>query len=139
MRDTEQPVIEPVQAAYAKALGVAVLIGFVLLFAGFALYASGALPSVTSIGEVPELWHLSAGEFAAQTSQELGWAWVRGLGQGDQLAFATLIYFPAATLILVVLAGILYARHRIRSYAIIALLEGLVLLVAATGLFSAGH
>lgn len=133
MSEKNDPFVEPVQIAYARLLGVAVLAGFVFLFAGFVLYSAGVPASGTPIDEVPELWHLSAEEFAERTSRELGWRWVRDIGQGDLLAFAAVVYFPSATLVVILIGGLLFARHKNTSYAIIAVLEAVVLLVAATG------
>lgn len=136
MSGPDVPMIEQVQISYARILGAAVLAGFLLLFAGFTLYAAGILPSELPVSEVPELWHLSAEEYARETGREPGWAWVQEIAQGDKLAFAALVYFPMATLVLVFIAGLLFARNRVASYAIIAILEAIVLVVAATGVFA---
>jgi hypothetical protein len=138
MSNHGEPLIESVQISYARVLGVAVLTGFVLLFAGFIVYTLGIVPSRVSVDEVPELWHLSARELAARTSRGTGWEWTRQLAQGDQIAFAALVYFPASALVLVLIAGFLYSRQGTRNYAVIAVLEAVVLFVAASGILSSG-
>ncbi len=133
------PRIEPVQQSFASMLVWLVRIGLGLLFAMFVVYAAGLLPSRIPVSEVPELWHLGAAEYAQATSRELGWAWLESLGEGRMIVFAALVIFPAGAMILLAVTVVLYLRHDERAYALIALIEVVVLVVAATGLLSAGH
>lgn len=129
----ERPPIDPVQESYAALLVWFVRIALLGLFVSFALYATGLIPSTLDIAEVPDSWHLSAEAYAEATGGVTGWAWVRTLGEGRTLAFASLVLFPLGTLVMVTAATVLYLRNRVPAYAVITFLELIVLVVAATG------
>ena len=131
--------IEPVQQSFASMLVWLVRIGLGLLFVTFVIYAAGFVPSAVPLAEVPELWHLGATEYAARTNLELGWGWLTAFDQGRTLVFAALVLFPTGTMVLIGITAVLYLRHKVPAYALIALLELIVLVVAATGLLSTGH
>jgi hypothetical protein len=139
MNSNSMPTVEPVQQTFASMLIWLVRIGLGLLFVTFVIYAAGLVPSAVPLADVPDLWHLGATEYAAETDLETGWAWVRSLDQGRMLVFAALVLFPAGTMILIAVTVVLYLRQKVPAYALIALLELAVLVVAATGVFATGH
>lgn len=103
----------------------------------FALYAFNALPASLPIREVPEYWHLDSSSYTSITGTETGWRWIRNISDAGLLAFAGLVYFPISAIVAVLAAAAFYARNRVAAYAFIALLEGAVLILAATGVFAA--
>lgn len=114
-----------------------VVTGLSLLVVSFALYVSGVLRSPVPVSELPDLWHLNSTEFTAAVGAGEGWTWLRSIGQGQSLALASLVFFPAATILVVFTASLLYLRRRNHWYAVIAGLEAAILVLAATGLFAA--
>lgn len=128
-----RPPLDPVQDAYAGLLVWFVRVALLALFVTFVLYAAGVVPSELPVSEVPDSWHLSAEEYAAATGAPAGWAWIGALGEGRTLAFAALVLFPLGTLVMVTAAIVLYLRNRVPAYAVITLLELVVLVIAATG------
>ena len=128
-----------VQTAYARLLVWLVRIGLSFIFAAFGLYALEIRPSAITLAEVPELWTLSADELSEAADVALGWSWVAGIADGRVLSFASLVVFPAGTIVLITIAVALYLRDRDRTYALVAALESVILIVAATGILSAGH
>lgn len=130
---------DSVQALFARLLSWLVRIGLALMFVSFILYVFGLVPSGIPVALVQDQWAHSADEFAAATGMQTGWNWVRDLLDGRALAFASLVIFPAGTIILTAAASLLYLRHKDKRYALIAALECVVLVVAATGLLSTGH
>ncbi len=141
MSDRENRIsnIEPAQLSFASMLVWLVRIGLGILFVTFIVYASGLVPSVVTIADVPDYWHLSAEEYAERTNLEIGWAWVGDFEQGRTLVFAGLVFFPAGTMVLIGITVALYLRQKVPAYALIAFLELIVLIVAATGLLSTGR
>lgn len=138
-RENRIPNIEPVQLTFASILVWLVRIGLGLLFVTFVVYASGLVSSVVAIADVPDHWHLSADEYAELTDLEIGWAWLGTFDQGRTLVFAALVFFPTGTMVLIGITVVLYLRQKVPAYALIAFLELVVLIVAATGIFSIGH
>ncbi len=130
--------VDPVQLVYARMLMWVVRIALAAIFVTFVLYVGRVLPAVVDVAQVPEVWHLSARNYAAETGRALGWQWVRDLEQGPILVFASLILFPAGSMIVVGAASFFYLRAGRRTYALIAFLEFLLLAIAASGLLSGG-
>jgi hypothetical protein len=131
--------IDRVQLQYASLLSWLVRVGLALMFLAFAAYAIGIVPSRLDLRDVPDRWTLSSDEYIAQAGIESGWGWTGTIDDGRTLAFASLVVFPAGTMILIAIAVLLYLKDRSWIYAIIAGLETLVLVVAATGIISGGH
>lgn len=131
--------VEPVQRSFATMLSWLVRIGLGLLFVAFVLYAAGVVPSTVALDDVPSLWHLDAAAFTEETGREPGWSWLRSLNEGRTLVFAALVVFPFGAMALVAATVALYLRQKTPIYALLAGLEAIVLVVAATGLLAAGH
>ena len=138
-RENRIPNIEPVQLTFASILVWLVRFGLGLLFVTFVVYASGLIPSILAIADVPDHWHLSSNEYAELTDLEIGWAWLGAFDQGRTLVFAALVFFPTGMMVLAAVTVVLYLRQKVPAYALIAFLELVVLIVAATGILSTGH
>ena len=132
------PPVDDVQLIYASLLVWFVRIALIALFATFILYAAGVVGSAIDIADVPNRWHLSAGEYAVATQAEAGWSWLRLLDQGRTLSLAALVLFPAGTMVLTAVAVGLYIRSRLPAYAVITFLQVVVFAVAASGILAAG-
>jgi hypothetical protein len=102
----------------------------------FLLYATGWVPAAVPIGEVPAYWSTDASTYAHTIGVPTGWQWVHFLSDGGVLAFAGAILFPLAATIAALAAAVFFARDRVTIYALIALAEVVVLVVAATGVLS---
>ncbi len=134
-----QPLVPPVdnvQLVYASLLMWFVRIALAALFVTFILYAAGLVDSAIDIADVPNRWHLSAGEYAVATQTEAGWSWIRSLDQGRTLSLASLVLFPAGTMVLTAVAVVLYLRNRLPAYALITFVQVAVFAVAASGLLA---
>jgi hypothetical protein len=125
--------IERAQEAYAEILSWLVRVGLLVMGVTFVLYAAEAIPAAVPISEVPASWGLDAHSYAELRGIEPGWSWVRNLADSGIIAFAGVVYFPVAAGIAVLGAAVLFARDRTYPYVVIALLEALVLALAATG------
>lgn len=135
------------QLLYAKILSAGMLVGLALLLATFAIYAAGILRPAVPIEELPRLWTLSAHEYLLTINEEFlhrdalmtGWGWVAMLGRGDFLNFLGIALLAAVTIVCYI--GILPTLFRKRDwiYGTIALLEVIILALAASGVVSVGH
>ena len=135
------------QLLYASILAKGMYLGLGILLVTFALYLTGILSPGIPIEELPRLWTLSAHEYLVEVNQEflhhpeivVGWGWVRVLYLGDYLNFVGIALLAAVTIVCYM--GILPNLFRKKDwiYGTIAVLEILILTLAASGLISVGH
>jgi hypothetical protein len=134
------------QLLYAKILDVGMNIGLVLLLVTFALYASNLVKPAVPLDELPRYWSLSAHEYLEVTNRIYvhhehpitGWAWVSALNKGDYLNFVGIAFLSLVTIVCFV--GIIptLLRKKDVAYAVMALLEAVILTLAASGLLTVG-
>jgi hypothetical protein len=135
------------QMLYARILAAGMYIGLAALLGTFALYLTGIVAPAVPIQELPNLWTLSAHEYLEAINHQflhreelvVGWGWVLVLNKGDFLNFAGIAILALVTIVCYV--GILPTLFRKKDwiYIGIAVLEVLVLALAASGVVSAGH
>jgi hypothetical protein len=140
MSEKEKPGQKPSkeQVIYANILVVGVWTGIALLFTTYFLYLSGILTPHVDISLIPELWGKGVNEYLELTHSPHGWGWVGLVTKGDFLNYVGFVLLAMMTVLcyLVLLKGYLAKKDWI--YASIAVLEVLVLLVAASGLLGSG-
>jgi hypothetical protein len=127
------------QLRYADWLEVGMRIGFGALALSFAIYATGIVPAGIAPADLPRYWSLSAAEYVAATGAPTGWAWVARLGESDLLNFVGVAILGTVTILCYARVLVLFMRRRERVFAAICAAEILVLVVAAAGVFGAGH
>ena len=135
------------QLLYAGILAKGMYLGLGILMVTFLLYVTGILEPGVPIEELPNYWTLSAHEYLEAVNHDflhrdgiiVGWGWVAVLGFGDYLNFVGIALLSGVTI--VCYAGILPSLFRKRDwiYGTIAILEILVLVLAASGIVSVGH
>ena len=129
------------QASFARWVDIGTRLGLALLAAGFAAYVSGLLPPHVPLEVLARSWQLPLPEFIAATGAPTGWQWLALAGRGDYVNFAGIAVL-ASIIIAAYLRILPLLARRNRAYAVIAALEIVVLLVAASGLlnsFGGGH
>ncbi len=128
------------QVIYANILVIGVWIGLALLFVTYAVYVFGVMPSHVDISLITGNWDKGVAEYLAITNSPHGWGWVALLGTGDFLNYLGFAFLAMLTIFcyLVLVKG--YIAKKDWIYAGIAILEILVLSLAASGLLgSSGH
>ena len=135
------------QLLYAKILEVGMLLGLVLLLVSFALYVLRILPPVIPIEQLADHWSLSVHDYLEVVSEHYlhqeqlltGWQWLSQVWKGDFLNFIPIAILSAITI--VCYAGITpgLIRKKDRAYAIMAIVEVLILTLAASGILAVGH
>jgi len=135
------------QLLYASILAKGMYLGLGMLLITFFLYMTGLLQPGIPIEELPRLWTLSAHEYLEVVNHEFlhrpevvtGWRWVALLGMGDYLNFVGIAFLSAVTI--ACYAGVLPSLFRKKDwiYATIAVLEIIVLVLAASGIVAVGH
>ena len=126
------------QILYANILNKGMLVGLLALVATFAVYGLGILPTVIPIGEVQHYWVMSVADYLHETGIKAGWAWAGKLGYGDMLNFAPIAFLSGLTIVcyLAILPGLI--RKKDTPYVVLAVVEVIVLCVAASGILGSG-
>ena len=135
------------QLIYAKFLGWGMLIGLLLLFLTFFVYASGIVSPAVPHEALDNYWALDAHHYMEGVEEDYlklghlvtGWSWVKLLGKSDYLNFVGIVVLSSVTILcyLAIIPSLLKKGDRV--YAIIAILEVLILSLAASGILTAGH
>ena len=128
------------QVIYANILVIGVWIGLALLFVTYGVYVLGVMPSHVDTSLITQNWDKGVAEYLAITHSPHGWGWVALLGTGDFLNYLGFAFLALLTVFcyLVLVKG--YIAKKDWIYAGIAILEILVLSLAASGLLgSSGH
>jgi hypothetical protein len=138
IRDKEDLQPSPEQIIYANLLIIGVWAGIIILVATYAVYVTGILPAHVDISLIPELWGKGVGEYLEITHSPHGWGWVSLLTKGDFLNYIGSALLALMTIVcyLVLVRG--YIRQKNWIFTVIAILEIIVLSVAASGLLGSG-
>ncbi|MBA3008890.1 MAG: DUF1634 domain-containing protein [Proteobacteria bacterium] len=126
------------QVIYANILVIGVWIGLGILFLTYAIYVSGILPSHVDMMLVTQNWDKGVNEYLAITHSPHGLGWLALMGKGDFLNYLGFAFLALLTIVcyLVLVKG--YFAKKDWIYAGIAILEILVLSLAASGLLGGG-
>ncbi len=130
---------DPEQVLYAQILAKGMYIGLLVLFITYFLYVFGIVAPFVPLGEVSGYWSMSGAEYILKSGSPRGWNWIGMLGYGDFLNFVGIAILAGLTIVCYTAIIPLLLKKGDRIYAILALLEVLVLGFAASGLVAAGH
>ncbi len=132
------PGIGEEQLAYALVLDRGMKVGLLALVLSFLVYVSGALAPRVPVEELPRYWSLPVKEYLAATGVHPGWAWLGLLGHGDFLNFVGIAFLAGITIACYLAILPVLLRKRDLVFVGIAVLEVLVLALAASGVLNAG-
>ncbi len=129
----------PEQIRYAGVLEKGMFVGLMCLLVTFALYVFGIMEPHIPLDELAEHWTKNVDEYLAATEIEAGWAWVPMVGYGDFVNFIGIAILAGVTVpcYISILPSLIKKKDTI--YAVIALVEIVVLLTAASGIIVVGH
>lgn len=127
------------QIVYAGLLDIGMKIGLAGLVVSFGVYVFGLLPPHVPLEQIHQYWSMRVHDYQAAVQAPMGWGWVSLAGKGDFLNFVPIAFLSAVTIgcYLRILPMLIAARDRV--YVLIAVLEILVLVLAASGILVAGH
>jgi hypothetical protein len=126
------------QLAYAKLLDKGMKVGLLVLIITFVIYLTGILAPHIPVNDLPKYWVLPVYSYLEQTGIHPGWAWLGMLGKGDFLNFTGIAFLAAVTLVCYLRIIPILFKNKDTIYGIIAIIEVLVLGLAASGLLRAG-
>jgi hypothetical protein len=126
------------QLVYAGVLNIGMWLGLAILVITFFIYLSGALPNFVAIEDLPKYWTMRVHDYNAALNAPTGWQWVMQAGKGDYLNFVGIVMLSGLTILCYLVILPILFRKKDRAYAVIAILEVLVLSLAASGLLKVG-
>jgi hypothetical protein len=143
--DTEKTQNE--QVLYARVLEMGMYLGLVILFITFGLYVSGLLAPVVPLDQISSYWHQGVHEYLEAINRDhlhmehppTGWMWVTMLGKGDFLNFVGIAILGGITILCYLAIVPTLLRKRDFAYVAMALVEVVVLSLAASGVLVVGH
>ncbi len=126
------------QLAYSKLLDSGMKLGLLLLIITFIVYLSGILPPHVPVNDLPTYWKLPVHKYLVATGIHPGWAWLGMLGKGDFLNFIGIVFLAGVTILCYLRILPVFLKKKDTIYAVLAILEVLVLTLAASGVLKAG-
>lgn len=129
----------PEQVRYAAVLEKGMYLGLGTLFVTFALYVSGVMEPHIPLEKLSGHWTKSVHEYLSDAGIEPGWAWVKMLGHGDFINFLGITILAGTTVFCYLAIVPMLVAKRDFVYVILAALEVLVLVFAASGIIAVGH
>lgn len=129
----------PEQVLYGSLLQKGMMIGMVMLFVTFAIYVFGIMDPYVPVEELSTYWGLGVNEYLQALNIPHGWGWVGMLQYGDFLNFLGVAVLSGITILcyLAIVPTLLKSGDKV--YAVLALLEAVILTLAASGILTAGH
>jgi hypothetical protein len=114
------------------------LLGLIALVGTFIVYAAGILKPLIPLEKVQHYWVMSVADYLHESGIKAGWAWAGNLGYGDMLNFAPIAFLSGLTIVcyLAILPGLM--KKKDTAYVVLAILEVVVLSVAASGILGSG-
>lgn len=126
------------QVAYADLLSYGAMTGLATLVITFVLYVGRVLEPVVPIEKLPEYWGMKAKDYMHQAHLPHGWGWVPLAGHGDFLNFVGIVMLSGLTIVCYLAILPILVRKKDTAYVIIAIVEVAILVLAASGILTAG-
>jgi hypothetical protein len=126
------------QRKYAGILDKGMKIGLLMLIITFVVYLSGILVPHVPVSDLPKYWSMPVHQYLEKTNIHLSWTWIHMLGKGDFLNFIGIAFLAGVTMICYIRIIPILFRKNDNVYGVIAILEVLVLMLAASGILKAG-
>ena len=126
------------QMAYANVLNIGMWLGLAVMVITFIVYISGVLPSFVPIDDLPKYWTMRVHDYNVALHAPTGWGWAPLAGKGDYLNFVGIAMLSGLTILCYAVILPILFRKKDTAYAVIAIVEVLVLSLAASGLLKVG-
>jgi len=126
------------QLTYAGILDKGMKLGLLIIISTFAVYAFGILSPHIPLTSVSNYWGLSVHKYLEVAGIHAGWSWLFMLHKGDFLNFVGIAFLSGVTMVCFIGIIPILFRKGDKVYAVIGILEVLVLALAASGILKAG-
>lgn len=129
----------PEQLLYAKILEWGMYFGLLILFITFGLYTFGILDPYIPLDKVPEYWSYNVNDYLKHAEIKAGWAWLGMLKYGDFINFIGIAMLAGVTILCYAAIVPTLLKNNDKVYAILAVIEVIILSAAASGILAVGH
>ena len=128
----------PEQLRYANILFIGAWLGIALMIVTYFIYVTGFRAPHVDVTVITQNWDKGIDEYLKITGIPHGWGWLSLLNKGDFLNFLGLCLIAILTIFcyLFLISG--YRKRKDWAYFVIAILEVLVLSLAASGILGTG-
>jgi hypothetical protein len=129
----------PEQILYASILEKGMYIGLLILFITFALYAFGIMKPYIPLDQVSQYWSTNVHDYLEHAHIKTGWSWLGMLKYGDFVNFLGVAILAGVTIFCYLAIIPVLLKNNDKVYAVLALVEAVVLSLAASGVLAVGH
>lgn len=128
----------PEQIVYANILEKGMLFGLVLVLVLYWIYVLGILKPYVPMATITTCWNSNVNDYLQRCNIHPGWAWLSLVNYGDFLNFIGIAILAGVTILCFLSIVPVLWRENDRLYAALALLEAIILGVAASGILGSG-
>jgi len=136
---SEKLLVVPEQIRYANILFWGSWGGLLILVLTFLIYVTGLLKPFIPMEEISKLWSFNVSEYLSRSKAPSGWGWVPYCRYGDFLNFVGIATLAGLTIVGFLSLIPAYIKKKDTPYLVIAVVEIVVLILAASGILSVGH
>jgi hypothetical protein len=129
----------PEQILYAKILEWGMYSGLLILFITFGLYTLGIMDPYIPMDKISNYWSMNVHDYLEHAGIKDGWGWVGMITYGDFVNFIGIAILAGVTIICYAAIVPTLLKNKDIVYAILAVLEVVILGAAASGILAVGH
>ena len=140
--DEKQPAMleaSPEQVLYARILEIGMYLGLLVLFVTFGLYAFGIVDPYIPLDKISNYWSMNVNDYLKHAEIKAGWAWLGMLKYGDFINFIGVAMLAGVTIFCYAAIVPTLLKNNDKVYAVLAVLEVIILSAAASGILAVGH
>ncbi len=126
------------QVIYANILFYGCWLGILIMVITYLFYITGILEPHVPLQRITQCWAEPVGRYIEGSAIPLGWGWVALLGKGDFLNFVGIVLLAGLTVVCFLTLVPAYLAQRQWVFAVISIIEVLVLVLAASGILGVG-
>ena len=126
------------QILYANLLSYGTWIGLATLVVTFFLYIGKVLEPVIPIEKLPNYWGMTAKDYMHELHLPHGWGWTALAGHGDFVNFIGVVMLAGLTVVCYLAILPIFIRKKDTPFVVMAIVEVLILVLAASGILTAG-
>jgi hypothetical protein len=124
---------------YAHLLDWGARLGVLALIISFAVYVFGILTPHVPLEQLPSVWNLPVSAYLQQTGTPTGWGWLALANKGDLSGLIGIAILAGCSIPPLLGLIPLYLKRRDYVYTVICAVVIAVLVLAASGVLTAGH
>ena len=129
----------PEQLLYAGILEKGMYLGLLILFITYALYVFGIMDPYIPLDKISDYWSMNVHDYLEHAEIKNGWAWLGMLKYGDFINFIGIALLAGVTIMCYAAIVPTLLKSKDTVYAILAVLEVVILSAAASGILAVGH